>query len=89
MEGERERAEKRSGGVEAGHDHVERGARGGEPKRGREVRVPRGKRNEREEGQVAPFIVGQLYGAGHTWLLPGKCRVKLRQNTNIPQYLFN
>ena len=45
--------------------------------------------NEREEGQVDPFIVGQVYGVGHTWLLPGKCEVVLRQNTNIFQYLFN
>ena len=37
--------------MEAGHDHVEVGEES-----------PRGK--EREEGQVAPFIVGQIYGAG-------------------------
>ena len=23
------------------------------------------------EGQTAPFIVGHVYGAGRTWLLPG------------------
>ena len=36
-EAERKRVESRE--VEAGHDHMERGGRGGEPKRGREVRV--------------------------------------------------
>ena len=61
--------------MEAGHDHVERGVGGKSPigAERREVRVPRGKSDEREEGQTAPFIVGQVYGAGHTWLLPGKC----------------
>ena len=42
----------------------------------------RERKRERGEGQVAPFIVGQIYGAGHTWLLPGRCEVELRQNTN-------
>ena len=66
VEAERGRDERewRNGGVEAGHDHMERGGRGGEPKTGREVRVPRGKRDKRERGESAPFIVGQAYGGG-------------------------
>ena len=44
-EAEREKVESRE--VEAGSAHMERRGRG-EPKRGREVRVPRGKSDERE-----------------------------------------
>ena len=45
--------------MEAGHDHVERWRRGGEPKRGREVRevrVPRGKNNEKERGGASSLF---------------------------------
>ena len=42
----------------------------------------RGESEEREEEQVPPLIVGQISGAGHTWLLPGSCGVELRQNPN-------
>ena len=67
--------------MEAGHDHMER--EGEESPRGREVRVwESGESKKREEGQVAPLIVHQTSGAGHTWLLPGRCGVELRQNTN-------
>ena len=47
---------------------------GGEPK-GKRGESMWGNRESKggEEGQAAPFIVGQVYGAGHTWLLPGKC----------------
>ena len=57
--------------------------RGGKSPRGREVRVcVRAVSKEGEEEQVAPLIVGQISGAGHTWLLPGRCGVELRQNPN-------
>ena len=56
------------------------GVRGRE--REREEREESGESKEGEEGQVAPFIVGQVYGVGHTWLLPGRCGVELRQNPN-------
>ena len=39
--------------MKAGHDHMERGGRGREPKRG--------KRSKREEGLSSLFIVGQAY----------------------------
>ena len=72
--GEREREREK-----AGHDHVG----GGKSPRGREVRVcGRAESKEREEGQVAPLIVSQISGVGHTWLLPGRCGVELRQNHN-------
>lgn len=40
-------AEKGRKKAEADHDNAERGGRGGEPERGRVMRVPRGKSNER------------------------------------------
>ena len=43
--------------MEAGHDHVERGGRGGEPKKGREVRVLRGKSDERESNERELFLI--------------------------------
>ena len=59
------------------------GGGGGEPKgQGGESMWESREGKEREEGQVAPLIVGQIYGAGHTWLLPGRCGVELRQNPN-------
>ena len=42
--------------MEASHDHVERGGKGGEPKRGREVRVWRGKSDERERRDKQPLL---------------------------------
>ena len=51
----------------------------GKSPRGREVRkCGRAESKEGEEEQVAPLIAG----AGHTWLLPGRCGVELRQNPN-------
>ena len=58
---------------------------GGKSPRGREMRVcGTAVSKEREEGQVAPLIVGQISGAGPTWLLPGRCGVELTQNPNSP-----
>ena len=64
--------------VEAGHDHV-----GGRSPMGREVREC-GKAGEQRGrgGASSPLIVGQISGAGHTWLLPCRCGVELRQNPN-------
>lgn len=47
--------ERRREGVEAGHEHMERG-RGEEWERGQ-----RESKKAREEGQAAPLIVGQAY----------------------------
>ena len=57
----------------------EESPRGAERQECQEARAMR----EREEGQASPFIVGQVYREGHTWLLPGNHGVELRQNTKM------
>ena len=64
--------------------------RGGrEPQGQRDERVwESGEQREGEEGQVALLIMGQISGAGHTWLLPGRCGVSLHKSPTVPNVWF-
>ena len=50
--------------------------RGEEPKGQRGERMWESREQRGRGGASTPLIVGQISGAGHTWLLPGRCGVE-------------